>query len=201
MKKKMFILISFIFCLSLMLPISIQAAQKKESVIYSDFLQENPSYTCFRTLDINKDGVKELIVSKKQLEFSANVYYVYTIKKNEIVYVGKVSHSRAFKDGKSKVIFYNSKLKAIREALTSPRGFGLNLYKISGSTLKETVRMNRSLGRFPVYSIGKNNKDKYYTTASDIKKFDKLVDRYFYKGCKKYVLYKNTSSNRAKYLK
>ena len=69
MKKKMFILISFIFCLSLMLPISIQAAQRKESVIYSDFLQENPSYTWFRTLDINKDGVKELIVSKKQLEF------------------------------------------------------------------------------------------------------------------------------------
>ena len=40
MKKKMFILISFIFCLSLMLPISIQAAQRKESVIYSDFYKK-----------------------------------------------------------------------------------------------------------------------------------------------------------------
>lgn len=196
MKKKMIFLICFLFCLSLAMPVSAQAAEKKEATIYREFLKENPLYDWFRTLDINKDGVKELIVSKKQLEYSSNVYYVYTIKKNEIVYIGKVSHSQAFKDGKSKVIFYNSKLKAIRKAVTAPMGFGLSLYKISGSTLKETIYMNRSFGRFPVYSIGKNGKDKYYTTASEIKKFNKLVDGYFYKGCKKYILYKNTAANR-----
>ena len=77
-----------------MLPISIQAAQRKESVIYSDFLQENPSYTWFRTLDINKDGVKELIVSKKQLEFSANVYYCIYNKKELKLFMLEKYHIR-----------------------------------------------------------------------------------------------------------
>ena len=45
--------------------------------------------------------------------------------------------------------------------------------------------MNRVYGRYPVYAFSKNGKAQYYTTTSGIKKFNKLVNQYFYKGCKK----------------
>ena len=111
--------------------------------------------------------------------------------------LGEVSHSNTFKDGTSKVIFYNSKLKAIREVVTGPHSLGLSLYKISGSTLKGIAYSNETYGRFPVYAFTKNGKDTYYSTTTGIKKFKQLVDQYFYKGCKKYTLYKNNAANRS----
>jgi len=196
MKKRVIFLMCFIFCLGIVMPISVQAVTLKQSEIYNEFLKRNTSYAWFRTLDINKDGVKELIVSENGVKYNSNVYYIYTVKKEKMVYIGKVSHSHSFKDGKSKAIFYNSKQKAIREAITGPFSLGLALYKISGSTLKGTVYMNRVYGRYPVYAFSKNGKAQYYTTTSGIKKFNKLVNQYFYKGCKKYALYKNTAENR-----
>lgn len=196
MKRKKLLFLCVMFCLSLMMSISVQAASK-QAPIYKEFLLNHPSYTWFRTLDINKDGVKELIISENQQPYRSNIYYIYTVKKEKMVYLGRVSHSNTFKDGTSKVIFYNSKLKAIREVVTGPHSLGLSLYKISGSTLKGIAYSNETYGRFPVYAFTKNGKDTYYSTTTGIKKFKQLVDQYFYKGCKKYTLYKNNAANRS----
>ena len=196
MKRKKLLFLCFMFCLSLMMSVSVLAASK-QAPVYKEFLLNHPSYTWFRTLDINKDGVKELIVSENQQAYRPNIYYIYTVKKEKMVYLGRVSHSNTFKDGKSKVIFYNSKQKAIREVVTGTQSLGFSLYKISGSTLKSSVYSNESFGRFTVYAFGKNGKEIYYTTTAGIKKFKQLVNQYFYKDCKKYTLYKNNAANRS----
>lgn len=103
MKRKKLLFLCVMFCLSLMMSISVQAASK-QAPIYKEFLLNHPSYTWFRTLDINKDGVKELIISEKQQPYRSNIYYIYTVKKEKMVYLGRVSHSNTFKDGTSKEI-------------------------------------------------------------------------------------------------
>ena len=80
MKKKMFILISFIFCLSLMLPISIQAAQRKESVIYSDFFTRKSIIHLVSNTGHQQGWSERADRQQKAVRVSANVYYVYTIK-------------------------------------------------------------------------------------------------------------------------
>ena len=178
MNKKRLLLICFIFCLNLIISISVQAATSKQAPIYNKFLQKNPSYTWFCTLDINKDGIKELIVSTNQTERFSNNYLIYTVKKGKMVYIGKIQHTLST-DGKSKAIFYNPNFKAIREIYQGAQTIEHNLYKISNSSFKEA--------KFQYFPI----------TTSGINSYKKSLKQYFYKGCKKYKLYKNTAQNRS----
>lgn len=154
MNKKRLLLICFIFCLNLIISISVQAATSKQAPIYNKFLQKNPSYTWFCTLDINKDGIKELIVSTNQTERFSNNYLIYTVKKGKMVYIGKIQHTLST-DGKSKAIFYNPKFKAIREIYQGAQTIEYNLYKISNSTFKEALYACEGHGHIKVYCIRK----------------------------------------------
>ena len=179
MNKKRLLLICFIFCLNLIISISVQAATSKQA------------------LDINKDGIKELIVSTNQTERFSNNYLIYTVKKGKMVYIGKIQHTLST-DGKSKAIFYNPKFKAIREIYQGAQTIEYNLYKISNSTFKEALYACEGHGHIKVYCIRKNGKfQDFPITTSGINSYKKSLKQYFYKGCKKYKLYNNTAQNRS----
>ena len=91
MKRKKLLFLCVMFCLSLMMSISVQAASK-QAPIYKEFLLNHPSYTWFRTLDINKDGVKELLLLNGTCE-ADYVYKIYTIGNGSARYIDEVNGS------------------------------------------------------------------------------------------------------------
>lgn len=141
--------------------------------------------------------LKNLLSVQTKTERFSNNYLIYTVKKGKMVYIGKIQHTLST-DGKSKAIFYNPKFKAIREIYQGAQTIEYNLYKISNSTFKEALYACEGHGHIKVYCIRKNGKfQDFPITTSGINSYKKSLKQYFYKGCKKYKLYKNTAQNRS----
>lgn len=200
---------SLIFCflllLTLALPMTTQAAKKptakKVKALYNKFMASYYSDSSwFCTLDINRDGVKELIASRpKTKSWDDDIYYIYRVKSNKVTYVGKISVSGSYGSlNKPKAVYYNRSLKAIRATTTTAVNLTHTLYQLSGGKLKERLTCSGTYGRYPFYYKSvKGGAPQYFSSAASYEKFSK---KYMEKGCTKKKLVKNTARNRKKYL-
>ena len=187
-----------LLALILLIPVSVQAAAPGKTTVkklYKEFMEKNTTYAWFRTLDINRDGVKELVVSKSGAKYSGDEYCIYTVKKNSMVYVGSVVESRSFgSPNKKKAIYYNKELKAVRQVQTGTYAVFYTLYKINNYKLQERLNCSGIYNRYRIFSKSYYGKNVTYITETQL---NNLVKKYFNKGCTKYLLYSNTASNRA----
>lgn len=145
----------------------------------------------FLVLDINRDGIKELIVSDDP---SAMRQEIYTVKNGSIKKLGELFFSGA---AVGPVIYYSQSEKAIyHQWLThGAGGGGTALYKISGNGIKMSryAWSGYSQGK-TVYYIADNKKVSKNT-------YDTYVKQYFgnrLSKLKQYKMLKNTASNRNK---
>ncbi|MDO5392806.1 MAG: hypothetical protein Q4F24_17190 [Eubacteriales bacterium] len=195
-KKQWFLLL----CIALlfMIPVNVQAASPSKGTVkklYNELLKKNTSYTWFRTLDINQDGVKELVVSKNGATYNQDQYFIYTVKNNSVVYIGKIFESTRFGDpNKKKAIYYNKKLKSVRQVGTGTYSVTFWLYKINKYKLQERLCCGGIYNRYSVFYKSSYGKKASYITEKELNNF---CETYFKKGCTQYVLYKNTSANRS----
>lgn len=128
--RKIWMQLVIILCLSLSMAISVQAAtpsKTKQKSMYSSFIKNktvtvkrSPTFKqkftidAFILLDINKDGVYELITT----DYKANSKYkcvynnVFTIKKGKIVYFDSFYNSTEL-HGTQRKVYHNSKMKGL----------------------------------------------------------------------------------------
>lgn len=195
-KKQWFLLL----CIALlfMIPVSVQAASPGKGTVkklYNDFLKKNTTYTWFRALDINQDGVKELVVSKNGPTNYQDEYFIYTVKNDSVTYVGKIFEStRSGDPNKKKAIYYNKKLKAVRQIGTGSYSVTYWLYKVYKYKLQERLSCGGIYNRYRVFYKSSYGKNVSYITEKEL---DSIYETYFKKGCTQYILYKNTSANRS----
>lgn len=158
-------------------------------VLYKKFLAGS-SHEYFLVLDINRDGIKELIVA----DSSGMRQEVYTVKNGKVTKLGELFFSGA---AAGPVIYYSSGDKAIfHQWLTRGLGgAGMSLYKISGNTLKLVryawVGYPDGKAEYRIDNDKKVSKNSYET----------YVKRYFgnrLSKLKQYKMLKNTVTNRNK---
>ncbi len=190
----------------LMIPSYAEAAKKpgKKAVkkLYHQFLQQSMSGSdYFITLDINRDGVKELITSKpRRSSYSDDIYSVYTIRSGKVTLLGTVSESSSYNykaSGKKKAIYYNKKCKAIRDCETGPYSTSLTLYRIAGSKLKQKINCTAIYNRYRIFQVSYGTSGPKSVSESRLKSLEK---KYMKKQCKKIRLVLNTEKNRTKKL-
>lgn len=150
---------------------------------YRNFINSS-SYANFYPIDINEDGIYELIASKKNI-FSADVY---TYNNNKVTFVGTFNCS----DNK---IYHNSDMNAV-----GGRTYGVGvfitdeLYTIIGTGLKRIAHCSlASKYDSTTYTIDE------YTNKVSKSAYDTYFKAYF-KSVKTYTMYPVTSSNISKYL-
>jgi len=198
--KHSFILFSLLL-LMLALPLTAQAKPTKKRVtqIYTSFLKLN-GYDWFLSLDINRDGIKELIVSFDQKNsWDDHTFYIYSVKKNKIAKIGSVEESASLEENKGKKhIYYSKKYKAIRDTSTGAYSLMQTLYQYQPkkTALKSRYYCNAVYGRFPFRLIGTNEVDAYGVSDAKYNAYEKK----YMNSCAKKYLYKNTARNRKKYL-
>lgn len=200
-KMKKSVLMLFVMVMVLMLPVTVKAAPSKSAVkkLYNSFLSSNTKYDWFRTLDINRDGVNELIVSQtKTATYEYDYYYIYTVKNNKVYNVGKIGESPSYNGNgkmKPKAVYYNKKLKGIRDIVTGPYSVGATLYKMYKYKLQNRLSMNAIYNRYRIFCRSVyGGPEAYYKTEAG---YNKHFNAYFKKGCTRYPLYRNTAANRA----
>lgn len=184
----------------LLIPVTAQAAAPSKTAVkklYKEFLESNTSHKWFRVLDINQDGVNELVTAKdvKQGSRKYTRYYIYTIKDKKVKYVGYTEEEYQAK----KAIYYNKNLKAIRmEKSMGPRNGTSWLYKVYKYKLQERLMLSANYGQYSVFVKSIYGKPGgYFKTREE---FEKYYNTYMVKGCTKYALYSNTKTNRANQL-
>lgn len=198
------------YCLTILLlltavlavPATAEAAKKpgKRAVkrIYNEFLQKNVSGSdYFITLDINRDGVKELITSEPvRSSYSDDNFSIYTIRSGAVKLLGTVAESRScthHTSDKQKAVYYNKKYRAIRSSETGPYSIGLTLYRISGNKLKERMSSTAIYNRYRIFQISSGSSNPRSVSE---KKLDSFEKKHMKKECKKMKLVRNTEKNR-----
>ena len=198
--KRSFILFSLLL-LMLALPLTAQAKPSKKRVkeIYSSFLKLN-NYDWFLSLDINRDGIKELIVSFDQNKsWDDHTFYIYSVKKNRIAKIGSVNESASLDENRGrKHIYYSKKYKAIRNTSTGAYSLAKALYQYQPKkgTLKSRYYCNAVYNKYGFRLVGTSESDNHGVSDAS---YDAYVKKYMNSCAKKY-LYKNTARNRKKYL-
>lgn len=196
--KQSFILFALLL-LTLALPLTAQAKPGKAKVkkLYTRFLEAN-SYDWFVSLDINRDGVKELIISNDQVNsWDDHKFYIYRISRGKVDYVGYVVESCSLDENRGrKHIYYSRKYKAVRGTSTGAYSLAQTLYQVKSGSLKSRYYCNAVYGRFPFRLTGTNEVNASGVSNSAYDKFEKK----YMGSCVRKNLYKNTRRNRKKYL-
>ena len=173
-----------------------KALLQKGSVVVKD---GNYSHTeemkSFLLLDIDKNGVPELITNSMQMNYGFLTCSVFTVRSGKVVYCGGYNEK-----GTSKLA-YSSKYKAISVSwwTNGVGGAGLRLIRLSGTKLKEYKYMWTGAetygGTKQIYLYGTD-----YKTAKKVSKstFNKKTKKY--NNSKKYSFTANTEYNRIKKL-
>lgn len=196
MKRKLRRLFSVILFLTVVFGIGGTADAKTASSyqkIYGDFLKKGTAYVegrsikmnlaYFTLLDINQDGVKELLVGEDEFCW---ILQIYTIRKNKMLYIGSFSNPYV-----RATVSYNKKYKGL---ISKGGGTGVSGYVLKileKNKLKVTQDIMRSYGEitFNGRAISESEArtiEQTYFTGKDVSV---------------YSLYPNTSANRKKYLK
>lgn len=163
-------------------------------------MKMNLSY--FYYMDLNKDGVKELIVSDKDKAEQEDWGYTYkatalvfTVKDSKLVFLGYIMSCID-----EKGLMYNKKYKGIitePDSGTGGRGNGYGIYNLVKNKLKSVNECYWYYETLPYknnYSI--NNKN---TTKS---KYNAFVKKYFKQSDYTHLsMHSNTKANRSKYIK
>lgn len=150
----------------------------------------------FYLLDIDKNGVPELIVKDGSSSETFSNRFIYTVKKGKVVYCGEY-----YVKG-DRYLYYNSKYKAIYIWwwTNGVGGSGAMLVRLSGTKMKnykyiwtgsEKVGSTKQIYMYGTSGIKAKKVSK--------KKFNSMLKKYF-KGQKKYSFMNNTSANRKKKL-
>lgn len=150
----------------------------------------------FCLLDIDQNGVPELIIKTGDANDTFAERHIYTVKSGKLAYCGNY-----FMRG-DKYFYYNKKYKSIYTWwwTNGVGGSGAALYQISGGKMKPYKYVwegNKSMGS--------SVREYYYGTSAEKSskvsksKYLSMVKKYF-KGQKKYSFINNTSSNRKKKL-
>ena len=162
---------------------------KKESCTYtsSSGHKVTVNFNYFTLLDIDRNGVPELITSE---DTSLMYGDVFTVKNNRLRYLGDIFNK--YHDG----IRYNPKAKGLVLAEGGTGVSGETLWKIVNGKLKETLRIEASCRT--------SNKTIYYLNNKkcSAKTFRRYREKYFSKSKVKIAkVVKNNSTNRRKKLK
>lgn len=188
----------------LAVPMTSQAAKKpsKKTVkkLYTEFLKNQSGSDYFTALDINRDGVKELIVSKpRRNSYSNDIFSIYTVKSGKVQFLGDVQESISldYSPSKKKAVYYNKKQKAIRGTETGPYTAEYSLYRMSGSKLKKYLYCMGAYNRYQIFQVQYPNKKAKNVSESTHDSFQK---KYMKTQCTKKNLVANTEKNRTKYL-
>ena len=148
----------------------------------------------FYVLDIDRNGVPELIVKDTEASNSFSTRYVYTIRNGKAVYCGGY-----YQKGDSK-LYYNSKYKSLYMWwwTNGVGGVGSMLYRLSGSQLKAYKYIwsgAKSYGSSKqVYYYGTNAKKGKSVSK---KTYNAMFKKYF-KSRKTFGFLNNTLTNRTK---
>ena len=209
-RRKHLLLLTVLFLLTaLMLPVSVSAASKKYVKLYRNLLKKGTGtitsgtytysveYKAFMTLDINRDGIPELLIKDQAPETGMTNIMVYTVKKGKLFYCGDY-YTRTNYGGK---ISYSKKYKGVLDSwwTNGVGGSGVVLYGVS--TKKHELVQKRwawegadGLGSTTmVYEITRNQK------RVSKAKYDKYVNKYFNEKNFKTKKFKaNTLKNRKK---
>ena len=168
---------------------SLSSLAKSPLTVYRNFMRNNSKYTHFYVLDINKDGIYELIVNQNN-SFSADVY---TYKNSKVTHLGSFNcYNSEF--------YYNSTYNAIGGMTLGNNMFITNnLYTIVDSNLKEIAHCSVAHGYDPYTYKDKTTYtiDNYYNEVSK-SRYDKYYNTYFAKA-KTYTLKQVTTSNISSY--
>ncbi len=157
--------------------------------VYRNFLKNNSKYIYFITLDINKDGVFELVAQEKN-NFKTQIF---TYKNNAVTNIGYIECSE-------NEILYNSTLKAIGSVIFGVNMHSYLLYDISTGKVNEIAYCSVALGYNPVTYEDKTTY-RIDSTSNEVSKtnYEKYYNTYF-KNTKSYTLNQNTENNRNEYL-
>lgn len=193
----------------------VEAASKKPSKrkvkgIYKKLLEkrryrernralDNINY--FYLLDINRDGVSELICFDK---YGDNSLYIFTVKKGKLFFLGTSGSHISYNEIPK--LYYSKKYKALCRIEKSATfgggcvGPSYEYYRIAGAEMKPwryTAKMGVSPPQYTYYKIGSDGIDRWVSKKQQ-KAFYK---RYFAsKYIKEYILFENTPQNRIKLL-
>lgn len=150
----------------------------------------------FALLDIDQNGVPELIVKNTEASGTFSTRYVYTVKSGKVVYCG------TYNVRGDKYLYYNKKYKAVYSWwwTNGVGGSGAQLLRLSGSAIKSYQYVwegGESFGSSKwVYYYGTSAEKRRKVSKS---KYTSMVKKYF-KGQKKYGFTDNTAANRTKKL-
>lgn len=169
--KKRIILV--VFCFLMLFASSAYAKPSKAKVkkAYKKYASENinvKSYDIVKYIDINRDGVKEMLYCNNSGLYP--LWEVYTYKKGKVLKAGQFWGSEG--------VFFSSKKKRIAAESYSGGGAFLCVYKLSGSKLKcvTEYRMGELVmgGKYGLKNGKKISAEKYYKETGNIHKWKRL---------------------------
>lgn len=198
MKMKLRHLFSALLLLTAVFWISGTADAKAASSyqkIYGNFLEKgtapvegrsiNMNLGYFTLLDIDQNGVKELLVGENEFCWDLEIY---TIRKNKMVYIGSLSHPYV-----GALISYNQKYKGL---VTKGGGTGISGYTL---TILENNKLKTAQNLLYSYSVDEITLNGRKISKSEAEKTEQI---YFTgKDVKEYPFYQNTPANRKQRLK
>lgn len=139
----------------------------------------------FTLVDINRNGVKELIVSEDKY---ADYIYVFTLKRGKAKYIGNMLNK--YYNG----VRYSKKYKGLVIATGGSGASGTSIYQIKNNRLVEKY----------AFMVEHNMTDEYYFNGKKVsaKSYNTKKKKYLKSSTiKEAKMYKNTKSNRNKRLK
>ncbi|MCD8018278.1 MAG: Ig-like domain-containing protein [Clostridiales bacterium] len=149
--------------------------------LYADFLNIKPSYGYYYILDVNKDGLPELIYMDQGAVYQS----VYTVSNGQVKQLGTLSFSG---NSYGTVVIYNKSKKALycSSLIHGTGGISQSLYRVTQKGLK--------LYKSFIYS-----ENRYYIKNKSVSKskYTKQCKKYCGTSkLKKYNMLQNTAANR-----
>lgn len=187
-------------------PVNVQAAKSSEGKVYKEILEkgytvtengnkDNRTYKYFNLLDIDRNGVKELVVK----EFEGGAWYstdVFTIKKGKVVFCGTVIGR-----GQTSMTYVKKYHSLYTYGWTNGIGAAYSfLWRLNGTKIdrwKFCWAGSESMGSSKmVYKTGKNSESCKKVSKSTYNAFFKK----YFKNRVDYKYVENTAANREKLL-
>ena len=165
--------------------------------LYNEFLSESkvsagsdviaPDY--YYMLDIDGKNVPELIVTDTQQRVGATTfYYIYTVKKQKVFYLGSYTYEYLSRPSFS----YVKEYKGILSGSFNRGVSAMNLFTISGSKVAPAYHARETLG-MESYYIGNDSNSAKQVSKQE---YDEYCSKYF-SGETQYNLLENTAANRS----
>ena len=209
-KRKHFLLLTILVLLvTFMVPVSASAASKKYVKLYKNLLKKgtvsmtsgtrtyNVQIKAFLLLDINRDGIPELLLKDQKPETSMTNIMVYTVKNGKLFDCGSYS-TRTNYGG---AISYSKKYKGVLDTwwTNGVGGSGAVLYGISTRKHELVVKRKAWKGADGYGSTTMTYEIKKNLVTVSKSKYDNYVNKYFNEKNFKTKKFKaNTAANRKK---